>query len=60
MWKSDEGKNVSYWQASEEGLRTGPLTGSSRADVCIIGGGIAGLTTAYLVIEGGEKGGGVG
>ena len=55
MWKSDEGKNVSYWQASEEGLRTSPLTGSSQADVCIIGGGIAGLTTAYLLSKAGKK-----
>ena len=25
MWESDEGRNVSYWQASQEGLKTEPL-----------------------------------
>ena len=55
MWNSDEGKNVSYWQASQEGLSTGSLTASVTTDVCIIGGGIAGLTTAYLLTRAGKK-----
>jgi len=32
-----------------------PLGGSRTADVCIIGAGIAGLTTAYLLAEAGKK-----
>src|SRR5688572_15041212 len=55
MWESDEGRNVSYWQASEDGLSTAALTDSVETDVCIIGGGIAGLTTAYLLTRAGKK-----
>ena len=55
MWESDEGRNVSYWQASEDGLATSSLTDSVETDVCIIGGGIAGLTTAYLLTRTGKS-----
>jgi len=55
MWKSDEGRNVSYWQASQDGLETAALSDSAEADVCIIGGGIAGLTTAYLLTRSGKQ-----
>ncbi len=55
MWESDEGRNVSYWQASENGPTTGSLTESVETDVCIIGSGIAGLTTAYLLTRAGKK-----
>ena len=55
MWESDEGLNVSYWQASEDGLSNTALTDSIETDVCIIGGGIAGLTTAYLLTREGKK-----
>src|SRR5688500_14797164 len=55
MWNSDEGKNVSYWQASEDGPATGKLSGGAEADVCVIGGGIAGLTAAYLLSKAGRS-----
>jgi len=55
MWKSDEGRNVSYWQASQDGLETGALSDSTETDVCVIGGGIAGLTTAYLLTRAGKQ-----
>jgi glycine/D-amino acid oxidase-like deaminating enzyme/nitrite reductase/ring-hydroxylating ferredoxin subunit len=55
MWRSDEGTNVSYWQATEDGPTTGSLTASFETDVCIIGGGIAGLTTAYLLSRAGRS-----
>ena len=55
MWKSDEGANVSYWQASEEGIKTDALGGSVETDVCIIGGGISGLTAAYLLANAGKR-----
>ena len=55
MWESDEGSNVSYWQASEDSPATGSLHESVDADVCIIGGGIAGLTTAYLLTRAGRS-----
>ena len=53
MWKSDEGKNVSYWQASEKSLRANSLSHNIDTAVCVIGGGIAGLTTAYLLTKAG-------
>lgn len=55
MWESDEGKNVSYWQASQDGAKAGTLRGPVETDVCIIGGGISGLTTAYLLTQAGKK-----
>jgi glycine/D-amino acid oxidase-like deaminating enzyme/nitrite reductase/ring-hydroxylating ferredoxin subunit len=55
MWESDEGKNVSYWQTSQDAPATGSLTESIETDACIIGGGIAGLTTAYLLTRAGKK-----
>ena len=55
MWESDEGKNVSYWQASEQTAKAQPLTAQIDTDVCVIGGGIAGLTTAYLLANAGKK-----
>ena len=55
MWGSDEGKNVSYWQASADGLRNDSLGESTETEVCVIGGGIAGLTTAYLLARAGRQ-----
>lgn len=55
MTKSDEGKTVSYWEASENLLNKNALDESIETDVCIIGGGIAGLTTAYLLTKAGKK-----
>ncbi len=54
MWQSDEGNTVSYWQASKDGLKTGPLNDSIEVDVCIVGAGIAGLTTAYFLSKAGK------
>jgi glycine/D-amino acid oxidase-like deaminating enzyme/nitrite reductase/ring-hydroxylating ferredoxin subunit len=55
MIKSDEGKTVSYWEASENLLNKRALDNSFETDVCIIGGGIAGLTTAYLLTQAGRQ-----
>src|SRR5687768_3689050 len=55
MWESDEGKNVSYWQTSQDGPETDSLNESTDTNVCIIGGGIAGLTTAYLLTRAGNS-----
>ncbi|HEY8562590.1 MAG TPA: FAD-dependent oxidoreductase [Pyrinomonadaceae bacterium] len=55
MTKSDEGKTVSYWEASEDLLETGALRAAGEADVCIIGAGIAGLTTAYRLVRAGKS-----
>ncbi len=55
MLKSDEGKTVSYWEASEDLLNKNALAESIETDVCIIGGGISGLTTAYLLTKAGRR-----
>ncbi|HEX8287240.1 MAG TPA: FAD-dependent oxidoreductase [Pyrinomonadaceae bacterium] len=55
MQKSDEGKTVSYWEASEDLLNKTALGESIETDVCIIGGGISGLTTAYLLAKEGRR-----
>ncbi|HVF30000.1 MAG TPA: FAD-dependent oxidoreductase [Pyrinomonadaceae bacterium] len=55
MWESDEGRNVSYWQTSQDAPVTGALTEPIETDVCIIGGGIAGLTTAYHLSRAGKR-----
>jgi glycine/D-amino acid oxidase-like deaminating enzyme/nitrite reductase/ring-hydroxylating ferredoxin subunit len=55
MLKSDEGKTVSYWEASADLLEKGSLNQSIETDVCIIGGGISGLTTAYLLTKAGRS-----
>ena len=55
MTKSDEGKTVSYWEASESLLEKDSLNESIETEVCIIGGGISGLTTAYLLSKAGRR-----
>jgi glycine/D-amino acid oxidase-like deaminating enzyme/nitrite reductase/ring-hydroxylating ferredoxin subunit len=55
MLKSDEGETISYWEVSEDLLNKEMLERSIETDVCIIGGGIAGLTTAYLLSKAGKK-----
>src|SRR5215208_6097729 len=55
MWESDEGRNVSYWQASQDGLNIETAAGDMETDVCVIGGGIAGLTAAYLLTRAGRQ-----
>lgn len=55
MMKSDEGKTVSYWEASENLIEKDSLNESIETDVCIVGGGISGLTTAYLLAKAGKR-----
>jgi glycine/D-amino acid oxidase-like deaminating enzyme/nitrite reductase/ring-hydroxylating ferredoxin subunit len=54
MLKSDEGKTVSYWEASETLIDRRPAA-PAEVDVCVVGGGIAGLTTAYLLCGAGRR-----
>ena len=44
----------SLWMATTAVPAFGPLAEDARADVCVVGAGIAGMTTAYLRSEGGE------
>ena len=42
-------RSTSLWLQTTHPEKAPPLTSATRADVCVIGGGIAGLTTAYLL-----------
>src|SRR5215212_7342858 len=53
--KKGSGATASVWMDSGE-LTSGPaLTKDISADVCIVGAGIAGLTTAYLLSQEGKS-----
>jgi glycine/D-amino acid oxidase-like deaminating enzyme/nitrite reductase/ring-hydroxylating ferredoxin subunit len=47
--KSDSGISTSVWMATAEVPPQPVLTEDTSADVCVVGAGIAGLTTAYLL-----------
>lgn len=51
---NDSGNSVSLWQ-EEELPSFPPLATDLRTDVCVIGAGIAGLTTAFLLAHAGKK-----
>ena len=43
----DDGQSVSLWMAETEPRRAPRLEGAIEVDVCVVGAGIAGLSTAY-------------
>ena len=43
------GENVSFWERTAKKFSTAPLKADLTTDVCVIGAGIAGVTTAYLL-----------
>ncbi|HET9705775.1 MAG TPA: FAD-dependent oxidoreductase [Vicinamibacterales bacterium] len=45
----------SIWQATAKLPSLSPLTADTAADVCVVGAGIAGLTTAYLLTQVGKS-----
>src|SRR5215216_3204490 len=47
--KSEPEQTTSVWMATADVPEFSPLAEDTHADVCIIGAGIAGLTTAYLL-----------
>ena len=49
------GDSISVWMATEQLPRFASLTANEQADVCIVGAGIAGLTTAYLLGRAGKS-----
>ena len=51
---SDSGATESLWMDTAEALSFPPLTTDARAHVCVIGAGIAGMTTAYLLTRAGK------
>ncbi len=48
-------QSVSVWMRSAPAPEFPPLDADTRADVCVIGAGIAGLTTAYLLAKAGKS-----
>jgi glycine/D-amino acid oxidase-like deaminating enzyme/nitrite reductase/ring-hydroxylating ferredoxin subunit len=48
-------ESESVWAATIEMPHSGKLTESTQADVCIVGAGIAGLTTGYLLTKAGKS-----
>ncbi len=45
----------SYWSATAPHLRQCPLSHDTRADVCVVGAGIAGLSAAYFLASAGKS-----
>lgn len=45
---------TSVWHASASLPEYPPLQGDTRADVCVVGAGIAGMTTAYMLLRAGK------
>ncbi|MDQ3009652.1 MAG: FAD-dependent oxidoreductase [Acidobacteriota bacterium] len=52
---SDSGETISVWMATTEVPAQSSLTENTHADVCIVGAGIAGMTTAYLLAREGKS-----
>src|SRR5436190_6945978 len=52
--QSDSGHTTSVWMGTTEVPQFQPLTQDVRSTVCIIGAGIAGMTTAYLLARAGR------
>lgn len=53
--KGDEGETTSYWEATADAPQPGVLNENIETNVCIVGAGIAGLTTAYLLARAGGR-----
>ena len=53
IMKSDAGKTDSIWTATADIPVGSPLTEDTQTNVCIVGAGIAGMTTAYLLAKDG-------
>ena len=53
--KTHPGRTTSVWMATATRPEFGTLSGQERADVCIIGAGIAGLSVAYHLTKAGKS-----
>ena len=51
----DSGNTTSIWAATSTVPTYRPLTQNARAEVCVIGAGIAGITTAYMLAKSGKS-----
>jgi glycine/D-amino acid oxidase-like deaminating enzyme/nitrite reductase/ring-hydroxylating ferredoxin subunit len=52
---SETGHDVSAWEVSHDLPKPGPLSRNLAAEVCIVGAGISGVTTAYLLAKAGKS-----
>ncbi len=50
-----EDETIPVWSAPAAPAEPRPLTGDLRVDVCVVGAGIAGLSTAYLLARAGRR-----
>ncbi|HEV2881536.1 MAG TPA: FAD-dependent oxidoreductase [Pyrinomonadaceae bacterium] len=55
MMKTDNGRTTSVWMRTADMPEQSPLAADVQADVVIVGAGIAGLTTAYLLTKEGKR-----
>lgn len=53
--KSDSGKSTSVWMATADAISAPVLTQDAQCEVCVVGAGIAGMTTAYLLGRAGKS-----
>jgi glycine/D-amino acid oxidase-like deaminating enzyme/nitrite reductase/ring-hydroxylating ferredoxin subunit len=51
----ESGTTLSIWVATAEMPSRSPLAENARAQVCVVGAGIAGMTTAYLLASAGKS-----
>src|SRR5688572_1958050 len=52
---TDNGETRSFWMETADTRAEPPLSADVDADVCIVGAGIAGMTTAYLLSREGQR-----
>jgi glycine/D-amino acid oxidase-like deaminating enzyme/nitrite reductase/ring-hydroxylating ferredoxin subunit len=52
---NNSGQTKSLWMTTAQAPALKPLSADTQADVCIVGAGIAGLTTAYLLAREGKS-----
>lgn len=53
--KAESGRTTSLWHDGVGDLTREPLTADARADVCVVGAGIAGMMTAYALAREGRR-----
>jgi glycine/D-amino acid oxidase-like deaminating enzyme/nitrite reductase/ring-hydroxylating ferredoxin subunit len=53
--ETDNGRSVSLWMATADTPSGPTIVEDIDADVCVVGAGIAGLTTAYLLCKAGKR-----
>jgi glycine/D-amino acid oxidase-like deaminating enzyme/nitrite reductase/ring-hydroxylating ferredoxin subunit len=53
--QAESGNTTSIWHATTDAMTRTPLQEDARADVCVVGAGIAGMVTAYLLARAGRR-----